>query len=1692
MVVCALTTYQHNLISPDLHREKHFNQQLSNNNLTNNQTKISVNVTNLKYNYSNRNNNDYSTLNNTDYIKTKASATIPTTFTHNTTTIDNCYQVNLKSIINLSDKNIDYLNTRRAPVKFANNYTEQLNENVLTLKNCPTRYHSERINRTTTNSHSNDQITSIEINPSSAPFINRQEVIIMSDNKNHKNPVSELPSSTTTTTTGNVQHHRHHQQQQIYQVTSQPPPPIQQHPQQFTSGYVKDKSNSLNIIVKQNTSDKLKLVDSRRTTPRQLKQYQLKRNQPITHSSLTTSTESPPSTTATMISPELYQPKYTIALNHSHLEKAKTINSPENFHNPMEKSTFPQQMTSSDLATSFIRTASLHLKSTLSRLKRSNSGNSNKPSDAITTTTIHTDVLPSVKTIDVNEAVMRHSSLPFDNNDKSIKLTDEINGNTKQLYKELNTTTTTEKNNSNLFSSSPGCTKWSTRLGPPPSPCKTTDINTAVIYPKCCISTTFHGTNTSETVVTTTINSTQLPLNSLNHSKKNVLILKNTTMMTTTNSVNISSVSQVLPENERNELNLSLTGGDDCADVGAFGRINLRTGSFMGRYPNYSHSNYHLMNYAQNGQHRQYLLSGNDNSSSIQEQQQQRQNDQQNLSDYRPLYLSVQPHTTSPSGNTTRSAPSPSLSSTISTQGIPGYNESCQQQQIVYFRPQSKSINLKASSSSSVTMKRSPRVNSMHNPQLLHTIDNPDDQYSIPITHPHEMLLLSSSSSPSCVSPHPELDPILERLLLDVTSIDEYRTALHRNDSVTPPLSTSRQRTINRIHTPLGSSDPESISRSADHITNVNLSNKQLNILHDNIWDLNKQINDLIQMEFNYKQKQPTINNKSQLSPFDNLKIGSSTVGPRRSAPNVQVEEDGKTEADSQSTKQQQQTDEASPTTGTKSGKYTSFRKHPFRWSSRTRSSSHKKMILTHTQSSVGRSDQHINKDDHTVHLSTSSLQATPTKSIDNTGSNKSTKNYPINNCDNNNNNNNTSISYNQLNSEQHPTVISSRLNTLNSSSNLLDTKKDDYVTFWSLSVGQLTILRKFALIQLASIADKHCSINRSPFSWRFMKYRALLTSGDSNLLSNSLSTSPLSDKKPFSSINNEMFVNNLNSNEPNSLSHYHQTQPPGCERIPQLPIRCISYTGPVFGQSLSSWQRRLGYPLPPAILHMMDHLELNGTTAHGLFRRPGGKSRILALREEIERDINWSKFSDWQPYDIADLLKQFFRELPECLFTSKLATVLVNVYICVPNSVQIDLLRWILISLPDENRLILQKLLYLLNHLSRHSDVTEPSSLSTQGVSLSPRRLRRTTSGPDPKDLADQHAAQLSLSAMITLAPNLFQISCSLLDHSTLLTSLTPLAQDLESLIPNGDWPQWIQNSLTDLIRECSSSKSKGWNTINRDVMKHYNADSGANELLDNFEIHYKKIPTSIESKITSNSLRLWRCSLYIPETNPRVILNRFVETRSSWDPEVVQMTIVDQISDCVDLCELHLSSTYPQPKCLLQLLRGIQYTLDDGSCAMLSESICNSAFSSTNTTHSLTTLSTSQSINVLGHVYEDHVYIRPDNNGRGCRVYLLSRVDVKGYGPDWYVNQWGHTLCRRLINLRRSLQKSKSPILTYELEDSISRPSPPPYSTITVNNLTTTTTTTTAITTSTHIPISSSTTDTSSVSTDILINRF
>lgn len=57
----------------------------------------------------------------------------------------------------------------------------------------------------------------------------------------------------------------------------------------------------------------------------------------------------------------------------------------------------------------------------------------------------------------------------------------------------------------------------------------------------------------------------------------------------------------------------------------------------------------------------------------------------------------------------------------------------------------------------------------------------------------------------------------------------------------------------------------------------------------------------------------------------------------------------------------------------------------------------------------------------------------------------------------------------------------------------------------------------------------------------------------------------------------------------------------------------------------------------------------------------------------------------------------------------------------------------------------------------------------------------------------------------------------------------------------------------------------------------------------------------------------------------------------------------------------------------------------LDDGSCAMISESMVNATQGSSNPSH------------VMGQVHEEHMYIRPLTDRGGCRVHFLSRVDIR-----------------------------------------------------------------------------------------------
>lgn len=107
----------------------------------------------------------------------------------------------------------------------------------------------------------------------------------------------------------------------------------------------------------------------------------------------------------------------------------------------------------------------------------------------------------------------------------------------------------------------------------------------------------------------------------------------------------------------------------------------------------------------------------------------------------------------------------------------------------------------------------------------------------------------------------------------------------------------------------------------------------------------------------------------------------------------------------------------------------------------------------------------------------------------------------------------------------------------------------------------------------------------------------------------------------------------------------------------------------PLFGCDIKSLEQftDLGLVLPPVINSAMDHILVNGINSIGIFRKSGVRSRILTLRQRIEtnqelRFNELNKNNEFSIYDIADLVKMWFRELkPVPLMTKELIKLISN-----------------------------------------------------------------------------------------------------------------------------------------------------------------------------------------------------------------------------------------------------------------------------------------------------------------------------------------------------------------------------------------------------------------------------------------------
>ena len=110
-----------------------------------------------------------------------------------------------------------------------------------------------------------------------------------------------------------------------------------------------------------------------------------------------------------------------------------------------------------------------------------------------------------------------------------------------------------------------------------------------------------------------------------------------------------------------------------------------------------------------------------------------------------------------------------------------------------------------------------------------------------------------------------------------------------------------------------------------------------------------------------------------------------------------------------------------------------------------------------------------------------------------------------------------------------------------------------------------------------------------------------------------------------------------------------------------------------VFGVPLRIYQQTTGHVLPPAISYALQYVREHAGKCDGLFRKPGVKSKIDRLRAQIEANAHLNIESlaetiildDYQPFVVADLIRQYFRELPECLIAPILTRLICDLMKC-------------------------------------------------------------------------------------------------------------------------------------------------------------------------------------------------------------------------------------------------------------------------------------------------------------------------------------------------------------------------------------------------------------------------------------------
>nr|XP_055173192.1 stAR-related lipid transfer protein 13 isoform X1 [Nyctereutes procyonoides] len=496
-----------------------------------------------------------------------------------------------------------------------------------------------------------------------------------------------------------------------------------------------------------------------------------------------------------------------------------------------------------------------------------------------------------------------------------------------------------------------------------------------------------------------------------------------------------------------------------------------------------------------------------------------------------------------------------------------------------------------------------------------------------------------------------------------------------------------------------------------------------------------------------------------------------------------------------------------------------------------------------------------------------------------------------------------------------------------------------------SQTAGQLNLLQRFSLLRLTAIMEKYSMSNKHGWTWSVPKFMKRM-------------------------------------------------------KVPDYKDKTV------FGVPLIVHVQRTGQPLPQSIQQALRYLRSNCLDQVGLFRKSGVKSRIHALRQMNENFPENVSYEDQSAYDVADMVKQFFRDLPEPLFTNKLSETFLHIYQYVPKEQRLQAVQAAILLLADESREVLQTLLCFLNdvvNLVEENQMTPMNLAVCLAPSLfhlnllkkesSPRVIQKkyATGKPDQKDLSENLAAAQGLAHMITECNRLFEVPQELVaqSHNSYVEAAihAPTLEDLGTQLEESGatFHTYLEHLVQGLQKE-AKEKFKGWVTCSS---------------TDNTDLAFKKVGDG-------HPLKLWKASVEV-EAPPSVVLNRVLRERHLWDEDFVQWKVVETLDKHTEIYQYVLNSMAPHPSRDFVVLRTWKTDLPKGMCTLVSLSVEHEE---------------AQLMGGVRAVVMDSQYlIEPCGSGKS-RLTHICRIDLKGHSPEWYSKGFGHLCAAEVARIRNSFQ--------------------------------------------------------------------